>query len=92
MEFIIGFPRRSTQHASIMVVVDRLTKVTHLIPIKTINSTSEIAQVFIKEIVIFHGIPKNIVSHRDAKFTSKFWKELFTSLRTELAFSRTYHP
>ena len=56
------------------------------------NSTSDIAQIFIREILRLHGIPKNIVSNRDAKFTPKFWKELFACLGIDLAFSTTYHP
>ena len=49
------------------------------------------AQVFIRDVVILHGVAKKIVLDRDVKFTSKFWKELFASLGTELAFSTTYH-
>jgi len=75
-----------------MVVVDRLIKVAHFIPVKSTFSASEVAQVFIKGVVILHGVPKNIVLDRDAKFTSKFWKELFASLGMELAFSTTYQP
>jgi len=77
MEFITGFPRTSRQHESIMVVVNRLRKV---------------AQIFIREILRLHGVPNNIISHRDSKFTSTFWKELFVGLGIELAFSTTYHP
>jgi len=75
-----------------MVVVDRLSKVSHFIPMNTSYLASEVAHVFIREIVRLHDIPKNIVSDRDAKLTSSLWKELFTCLGTELAFSTTYHP
>ena len=92
MDFITSLPRKSQQHDFIMVVVDRLSKLAHIIPVKTSYSSSEVTQVFIKEIVRFHGVPKNIVLDRDAKFTSKFWKEFFVGLRTKLAFSTTYHP
>lgn len=54
-----------------MVVVDRLTKVAHFIPVNYTNSTSEIARVFIREIVRLHDVPKKIVLDRDAKFTSR---------------------
>ena len=74
-----------------MVVVDRLSKVAHFIVVKYTNSASEVAQVFIGEIVRLHDIPKNIVSDKDAKFTSRFWKEFFAGMGTELAFSTTYH-
>ena len=61
-----------------MVFVDRLTKVAHFIPVKTTYSASDVAHVFIRDIVRLHGIPKKIVSNQDEKFTSMFWKEVFT--------------
>ena len=91
MDFIIGFLRTSRHHDYIMVVVDRLTKVAHFIPVKSTYIASYVAQVFISEIVRLHGVPKKIVSNSDAKFTSKFWKDLFSGLGTELAFNTTYH-
>jgi len=92
MDFIIEFSKTVKQHDSIMVIVDSLTKVAHFIPVKSTLSTSDVAQVFIRDVVRLHGVLKNIVSERDAKFTSKFWKELFAGLDIELAFSTTYHP
>lgn len=92
MDFITGLPRIMRQHDSIMVVVNKLIKVAHFIPVKTTYSASEVAQVFIGEIVRLHGVPKNIVLDMDAKFTSNFWKDLFAGLGTKLAFSTTYHP
>ena len=92
MNFIIGFPRTSRQHESIMVVVDRLSKVAHFIVVKSTNSASEVAQVFIKDLLRLHGVPKRIISDRDAKSTTRFLKELFAGLGTEQAFSTTYHP
>jgi len=74
MDFITGLLRKSRQHDSIMVVVDRLKKVAHLIPLKYTYSSSAVAHVFIKEIVRLHGVLKKIVSDRDAKFTSRLWK------------------
>lgn len=61
------------------------------IPIKFMNSTSEMTQVFIRDIVRLHGVPRKIVSDKLSKFTSRFWKELFIGLGIELAFSTTYH-
>ena len=92
MDFITGFSRTSRQHDSIMVMVDRLTKVAHFIPVKSTYSTSDVAQMFIRDVVRLHGVLKNIVLDRDVKFTSKFWKELFAGQGTELAFSIAYHP
>jgi len=91
MDFITGLLRTVKHHDYVMVVVDRLSKIAHFIPIKTTYSASEVAQVFIREIVRLHDIPKEIVSDKDENLTSKFWKELFASLGTELAFNTTYH-
>ena len=74
-----------------MVVVDKLSKETHFIPIKSTHKASDIVNIFMKEIFRLHGLPKEIVSYRDAKFTSKFWKGLFQELGTQLSFSTTYH-
>jgi len=60
--------------------------------VKTTYSSCEVAHVFIREIVRLHGVSKKIVSDKDAKFTSKFWKDLFAGLGTELYFNTTYHP
>lgn len=72
MDFITDFSKTSRKHDSIMVLVDRLTKVAHFIPMKSTYSYFEVAQVFIREIVIFHGIPKNIVSDIDVKVHFQF--------------------
>lgn len=72
MDFIKFFMRTSRQHDSIMFVVDKLTKVAHFIRLKTTYSTSDVAQVFIRDVVRLHGVLKNIVSYKDARFTSKF--------------------
>lgn len=55
-----------------MVVVDKLRRDAHFMVVKSTHSTSDVAQVFIKEIVRLHGVPKKIISNRDAKFISKF--------------------
>jgi hypothetical protein len=92
MDFITGFPKTIKQHDAIMVVVDKLRKETHFIPIKSTFKAIDVANVFMKEIFRLHGLPKTIISDRDAKFTSSFWKILFASLGTQLAFSMAYHP
>jgi len=91
MDFIIVILRTLRQHDYIMVMVDRLSKVAQFIRVKTTYSTSEVAQVFIREMVILNGVLKKIVSDRDENFTSKFWKEIFAALGTKLAFNTTYH-
>jgi hypothetical protein len=72
MDFITGFHRTCKQHDSIMVVVDKLSKATHFIPLKTTHKATNVVDIFMREISRLHGIPKTIVSDRDPKFTSKF--------------------
>ena len=72
MDFITGLPRTKYLHESVMVVVDTLTKVAHFIPVKYAFGTVEVANVFMKEIVRLHRVPKVIISDRDAKFTAAF--------------------
>lgn len=90
-DIVIGLLNIVKQHDSIMVIVDRLKKVTHLILVNSTFSASDVAQVFIRDVVRLHGVLKKIVSKRDVKFTSKFWKALFLGLGTELAFSTASH-
>ena len=92
MDFITGLPMTWRQHDSIMVVVDKLTKAAHFIPVKSTYEAGDIAKIFMKEIFKLHGLPKAIVSDRDVKFTSNFWKGLFADLGTKLNFSTAYHP
>jgi hypothetical protein len=92
MDFITGLPRIGKQHDSIMVVVDTLMKAAHFIPLKTTHKAANVADIYMKEVARLHGIPKTIVSDKDPKFTTKFWKGLFKGFRTNLNFSTTYHP
>jgi hypothetical protein len=90
--FITKFPRKTRQHESIMVVVEKLMKVTHFIPIKKTHNAANIADIYMKEIDRLYGVPKEIVSDRDLEFTSNFWKGLFKGFGTNLNFSIAYHP
>ena len=93
MDFVTGLPTVQSGYDSIFVVVDKLTKVAHLIPVKKkYSASSDIAQVFVKEIVRLHGLPRRIISDRDSKFTSKFWQALFQAVGTQLSMSSAYHP
>ena len=92
MDFIIGLLMTWRQHDSIMVVVDKLTKETYFIPVKSMHKTDDIAKIFMKEIFKLHGLPKAIVSNKDPKFTSNFWEGLFAYFGTKLNFSTAYHP
>ena len=75
-----------------MVVVGKLTKAVHFIPVKTNKKAPNIANIYMKEVAKLHGILKAIVPDRDSKFTSNFWKGLFEGFGTSLNMSTTYHP
>ena len=92
MDFIDGLPRSRSGHSSIWVIVDRLTKSAHFVPIKSNRTASHLAKLYVKEIVRLHGVPSSIVSDRDPLFTSHFWKSLQQALGTKLNFSTAYHP
>ena len=92
MDFIVGLPMSSRRHDAIMVTVDTLTKVAHFSPVRTSFTAPAVAQVFLRDIVRLHGIPRKIISDRDSLFTSSFWRELQTALGTRLNFSTAYHP
>jgi hypothetical protein len=82
MDFITKLPRTLKQHESIMVVVDKITKAMHFIPIRLTHKATNIADIYMRAIARLHGIPKTLVSERDPKFTSNFWKGLFKGFGT----------
>jgi transposase InsO family protein len=92
MDFIVGLPKTQSGYDSIWVIVDRLSKVAHFIPVKTTYKGSKLAELYITRIVCLHGVPKKIVSDRGTQFTSKFWEKLHESMYTKLNFSSAYHP
>ncbi|KAL4032583.1 hypothetical protein IC575_005662 [Cucumis melo] len=92
MDFITGLPRTLKGYIVIWVVVDRLTKSAYFISRKPVYNTSKWGQLYMMEIVRLHGVPTSIVSDRDARFTSKFWKGLQLALDTRLDFSTVFHP
>ncbi|GJP38139.1 hypothetical protein CLOM_g22577, partial [Closterium sp. NIES-68] len=92
LDFITGLPPTSSGHDAILVVIDKLSKMGHFIPTQTTARTEETAQLFVRYIISQHGIPTTLISDRDPKFTSKFWKELMSLLGTKLAMSSAYHP
>jgi hypothetical protein len=92
MDFVIGLPRTQKENDSIWVIIDRLTKVAHFIPVKTTFGRATLALIYLKEIVRLHGIPRKIVSDRGTQFTSKFWMSLQQAMGTKLDFSTAYHP
>jgi len=92
MDFITGLPRTPRGNNSIWVIVDRLTKVAHFIPYKEGHTTEKMARIYISEIVRLHGIPLRIVSDRDSRFISHFWRDFQQAMGTELSLSTAYHP
>jgi hypothetical protein len=91
IDFITKLPKTVKQHDSIMVMVDTLTKEAHFIPVKTTHKKITIADIYMKEVSILHGVPKEIVLDKDPKFTSNFWKGVFEGFETNLNLSTTYH-
>jgi len=92
MDFVTGLPKTVKGNDSIWVIVDRLTKSAHFLPMKINHSMQKLAEMYIEEIVKLHGIPSSIVSDRDPRFTSRFWKSLQDALGTKLRLSSAYHP
>jgi hypothetical protein len=92
MDFIVRLPRTPKGYDSIWVIVDRLTKVAHFIPVKTTYKGSHLAELYMYRIVCLHGVPKKIVSDRGSQFTLRFWKSLHENMDTKLNFSSAYHP
>lgn len=91
MNFVVGLPRSVRGSNAIWVIVDRLTKSAHFLPIKRTFSMTQYAELYILEIVRLHGIPFSIVSDRDPRFTSSLCKSLHSSMGTKLLFSTTFH-
>lgn len=90
MDFITGLPK-SKGFEAVFVVVDRLSKYSHFIPLKNPYSARTLAEIFTKEVVRLHGVPLSIISDRDPIFVSNFWQELFKLQETQLKMSTAYH-
>ena len=91
MDFVIGLPRTRRQHDAIWVIVDRLMKSAHFLPVTNDDPLDKLAQLYV-EIVRLHGVPISIVSYQDLRFTSKFWSSLQDAMGTRLHFSTAFHP
>jgi glycosidase len=91
-DFIVSLPHTPVGYDSIWVIVDRLTKVAHFIPVRTNYTGAKLADLYMARIVCLHGVPKKIVSDWGSQFTSWFWRKLHEYLDTRLNFSSAYHP
>ena len=92
MDFVSSFPLTQRKHDAIWVIVDRLTKSAHFLPIRLDYSMDRLADLYVNEIFRLHGIRVSIVSNHDPRFTSRFWKELQSAFGTRLNFSTAFHP
>ena len=82
MDFVVGLPLTGRRHDSVWVVVNRLTKSAHFLPVRTDYSLDKLAGLYIKEIVRLRGIHVSIISDRDPRFTSRFWGKFLEALGT----------
>jgi transposase InsO family protein len=92
MDFVVGFPLASLRHNAILVIVDKLTKSAHFISVRDTYDVTDVARVFVSEVIHLHGIPRKIISDRDSRFNSRFWTSLQSPLGTQLNLSTDYHP
>ena len=92
MDFIVGLPRTSKGYNSIWVIVDRLTKSAHFLPVNYRYSAKKYVELYLDRIVTLHGVPLTIISDRGFVFVSHFWEQLQECLGTNLLRSSAYHP
>ena len=92
MDFVVGLPKTLGKYDSIWVIVDRLSKSAHFIPVKVTYNAEKLAKLYISKIVRLHRVPLSIISDRGTQFTSKFWKTLHAELGTRLNLSSAFYP
>src|SRR5579859_1992621 len=92
MDLVTGLPKTFGWYNSIWVIVDRLTKSAHFLPVRDDFSAKEYAELYLIKIVCLHGVPKKIISDRGSIFTSQFWASFQNAMGTQLSFSTAFHP
>ncbi|GJU18526.1 putative reverse transcriptase domain-containing protein [Tanacetum coccineum] len=92
MDFVTKLPRTSSRHDTIWVIVDRLTKPAHFLPMREDYKMERLAILYLNEIVSRHGVPISIISNRNSRFTLRFWQSMQEALGTRLDMSTAYHP
>ncbi|GJZ14451.1 putative reverse transcriptase domain-containing protein [Tanacetum coccineum] len=92
MDFVTKLPRTSSGHDTIWVIVDRLTKSAHFLPMREDYKMDRLARLYLNEIVARHGVLISIISDHDSRFTSRFWQSMQEALGTRLDMSTAYHP
>ncbi|WMV55255.1 hypothetical protein MTR67_048640 [Solanum verrucosum] len=92
MGCIVGLPHTRFQHESIWVIVDRMTKSAHFIPIKVSYLAEDYAKLYLRKMVRLHGVPLSIISDRGTQFNSQFQKSFQKGLDTYVKLSMTFHP
>ncbi|GJX32662.1 putative reverse transcriptase domain-containing protein [Tanacetum coccineum] len=92
MDFVTKLPKMTNGYDTIWVIIDRLTKSAHFLPMRENDPMEKLMKLYMKEVVTRHGVPISIISDRDGRFTSLFWQALHKALGTRLDMSTTYHP
>ncbi|GKA30987.1 putative reverse transcriptase domain-containing protein [Tanacetum coccineum] len=92
MDFVTKLPKTANGYDTIWVIVDRLTKSAHFLPMRENDPMEKLMKLYMKEVVTRHGVPVSIISDRDGRFTSLFWQALHKALGTRLDMSTAYHP
>nr|GEW33512.1 putative reverse transcriptase domain-containing protein [Tanacetum cinerariifolium] len=92
MDFVTKLPRTSSGHDTIWVIMDRLTKSAHFLPMREDYKMDRLARLYLNEIIARQAVPISIISDRDSRFTSRFWQSMQEALRTRLDMSTAYHP
>jgi hypothetical protein len=92
MDFIVGLTLKARKFDSIWVIIDRLSKFPHFIPVHTNYNVQKYVGIYIARVLCLHGVPKMIIFDRGSQFVTRFWEQLHASFETHLIHSLAYHP